>query len=67
MAKSGNLYDDYWKEFHEIENNHEEEIEDDTKTPDGVYYLIILKQHTVLKSHDSNKSLKIPKGGNQNS
>lgn len=34
MAKSGNLYDDYWKEFREIENNHEEEIEDDTKTPD---------------------------------
>jgi len=43
MAKSGNLYDDYWKEFHEIENNHEEEIEDDTKTPDGMYYLKKIK------------------------
>lgn len=37
MARpSSNLYDDYWKEFHDIENNQDDEGEEDlhSKTPD---------------------------------
>lgn len=35
MARGSTLYDDYWKEFHDIENNHEEEIDEEfPKTPD---------------------------------
>lgn len=40
MARpSSNLYDDYWKEFHDIENNQDDDGEEDlhSKTPDGKF------------------------------